>query len=393
VDTNPRSQRPVFAAFLAPLIRDERAAVGEDIALRRRIRRSVRRLSFLVLVLVVAGVLSGDAAALAKVQVSGVQVALYRHGYYKGPVDGIAGPLTKRAILDFQRSKGLEADGVVGRRTRAALGRLGRPLFGARLLKRGMAGFDVSVLQFLLGKQGSRPPSLDGTFGQVTERHVRRFQRRAGLAPDGIVGKRTRAALLTGGSGRHVVRAAGRLHVVRPGETLSGIAARAGTTVAALARRNRLDPNRLLLVGTKLVVPMGGGSATPASHTSVEASLGRWAAHYGVSSDLVRALAWQESGFQNDVRSRAGAVGPMQVLPATRAFVEEVLLGERVPRTMDGNVRLGVAYLHHLLHRFRFDVRLAVGAYYQGPASVQRRGLMRRTRHFVANVLALRGRV
>jgi hypothetical protein len=38
-------------------------------------------------------------------------------------------------------------------------------------------------------------------------------------------------------------------------------------------------------------------------------------------------------------------------------------------------------------------LRLAVGAYYQGPASVQRRGLMRRTRHFVANVLALRGRV
>jgi Putative peptidoglycan binding domain/Transglycosylase SLT domain/LysM domain len=353
----------------------------------------VRRLSFPVLVLVVAGVVSGEAAALAKVQVPGVQVALYRHGYYKGPVDGISGPLTKRAIRDFQRSKGLEADGVVGRRTRAALGRLGRPLFGARLLKRGMAGFDVSVLQFLLAKRGSRPPSLDGTFGPVTERLVRRFQRRAGLATDGIVGKRTRAALLASGGGRPAVRGAGRLHVVRPGETLSGIAARAGTTVAALARRNRLDPNRFLLVGTKLVLPMSGGSATPASRGAVEASLGRWAAHYGISEDLVRALAWQESGFQNDVRSRAGAVGVMQVLPATRAFVEGVLIGEPVPRTMDGNVRLGVAYLHHLLHRLGFDMRLAVGAYYQGPASVQRRGLMRRTRHFVANVLALRGRV
>jgi hypothetical protein len=61
---------------------------------------------------------------------------------------------------------------------------------------------------------------------------------------------------------------------------------------------------------------------------------------------------------------------------------------------MDGNVRVGVAYLHHLLHQFAFDARLAVGAYYQGrPASVRRRGLARPTRRFVANVLALRGRV
>jgi soluble lytic murein transglycosylase-like protein len=60
---------------------------------------------------------------------------------------------------------------------------------------------------------------------------------------------------------------------------------------------------------------------------------------------------------------------------------------------MDGNVRIGVAYLHHLLHQFGLDVRLALGAYYSGPAAVLNRGLSRRTRHFVANVLALRGRV
>jgi hypothetical protein len=83
----------------------------------------------------------------------------------------------------------------------------------------------------------------------------------------------------------------------------------------------------------------------------------------------------------------------MQVIPATWAFVEGFLIGVRVPRTMDGQVRVGVAFLHHLLHRFRFDARLAVGAYYQGPASVARRGLSPRTRRFVANVLALRGRV
>jgi hypothetical protein len=295
----------------------------------------------LILVLGVAGVVCGEAAALAKVQVPGVQVALYRHGHYKGPIDGIAGPLTKRAIRDFQRSKGLEPDGVVGRRTRAAFGRFGGSLFGARMLRRGMAGFDVSVLQFLLAKRGFPPRFVTSTFGPVTERLVRRFQRRAGLSPDGIVGRRTRAAL-------------------------------AGSTV---------------------VVPQGRGSAPAASRAAVEASLQRWAAHYGVSLELVRALAWQESGLQSHVRSRAGAVGVMQVIPATRAFVEQFVIGERVPRTMDGNVRLGVAYLHHLLHQFGMDARLALGAYYSGPAAVLRRGLTRPTRHFVANVLALRGRI
>jgi N-acetylmuramoyl-L-alanine amidase len=254
-------------------------------------------------------------------------------------------------------------------------------------------GFDVSALQFLLARCGL-PPRLDAAFGPMTERLVRRFQRRAGLSADGVVGARTRAALLTGsGSRRHVVRRAGHVHVVRRGETLSAIAARAGTTVSALARRNRLDPRRFLLVGQRLVIPESRAAASSAPRSEVEASLSRWAAHYGVALDLVRALAWQESGFQNHLRSSAGAVGVMQVLPATREFVELVLLGQRVPRTMDGNVRVGVAFLHHILHRFGFDVRLAVGAYYQGPASVRRRGLARPTRHFVANVLALRGRV
>lgn len=302
----------------------------------------MRRLSCLLLVLVAAGALSGSAAALANVQVPGVQVALYRHGYYKGPIDGIEGPLTKRAIRDFQRSKGLEPDGIVGKRTRAAFRPFGGPLFGTRLLRRGTAGFDVAVLQFLLAKRGLPPPFLDGKFGPVTDGLVRRFQRRAGLSPDGIVGRRTRAALVTG-------------------------------------------------LGTRR--PVAPRSTQPASRAAVEASLSRWATHYGVSLDLVRALAWQESGFQSHVRSRAGAVGVMQVIPGTWAFVEQFLIGVRVPRTTDGQVRVGVAFLHHLLHRFRFDAQLALGAYYQGPASVLRRGLSRSTRHFVANVLALRGRV
>jgi len=351
------------------------------------------RISLLLVTIALAGAVCDDAAALAKIQVPGVQVALYRYGYYKGPIDGIAGPMTAQALRAFQRSKGLEPDGVAGRRTRAAFGPLGGHLFGERMLKRGMAGFDVSVLQFLLAKRGLSTRYFNSNFGSVTERQVRRFQRRAGLSADGIVGRRTRAALISGHASRHntrAVRSAGSRHVVRPGETLSSIAARSGTTVSALASRNKLDPRELLLIGTRLVVPSARAAV---SRPDVVASLNRWAAHYGVSPELARALAWQESGFQNEVRSGIGAVGVMQVIPATWFFVERFVIGDPIARTVDGNVRIGVAYLRHLTEEFRGDLRAALAAYYQGPASVRRRGPSRETRHFVANVLALRGRV
>jgi LysM repeat protein len=369
----------------------------------------VARVSTVLAVLALAGVFAGDAAAIGKLQVPGVQVALYRHGYYKGPIDGISGPLTRGAIRKFQKDKGLEADGVVGTRTRTAFGNFGGHLFGSRMLRRGMVGFDVSVLQFLLAKRGYPTKSLNSNFGDGTDRLVRRFQRRMRLPADGIVGRRTRAALLTGRvarqrrhSGHHVVKRTGPHHVVRPGETLTGIAARAGTSVVALARRNGLDPRQFLLVGTRLSLPKGGFGLTRGSsgsidiehgHQEVVTSLNRWAAYYGVSSDLVRAVAWQESGFQNHVRSRVGAMGVMQVIPETWFFAERFLIGAPVPKTVDGNVRVGVAYLRHLLREFDGDVGLAVGAYYRGPAAVRKHGLGRETRHFVANVLALRGRV
>ncbi len=46
-----------------------------------------------------------------------VQQALKNAGLYQGPVDGKPGPRTKSAIREFQRTQGLHADGVVGKRT------------------------------------------------------------------------------------------------------------------------------------------------------------------------------------------------------------------------------------------------------------------------------------
>jgi soluble lytic murein transglycosylase-like protein len=125
---------------------------------------------------------------------------------------------------------------------------------------------------------------------------------------------------------------------------------------------------------------------------AVQNSLRRWSRYYGVSLRLVRALAWMESGFQPNVRSSAGAWGVMQVTPGTWRYVENFVVAHRVPRTLDGGVRVGVAYFHQLLHEFSFRRRLALAAYYQGSWAVRKYGLYRETRRFVANVLALRSR-
>jgi soluble lytic murein transglycosylase-like protein len=148
----------------------------------------------------------------------------------------------------------------------------------------------------------------------------------------------------------------------------------------------------VLLIGARLVVPgRSVSTATRASRSTVGDSIARWSAHYGVDPALVRALAWQESGWQSHLVSSTGATGVMQVMPGTRDFVELFVIGKKIERTSDGDIRVGVAYLDHLLDQF--DRRRAIAAYYQGPGSVRRDGLFPETKRFVANVLALRGRV
>ncbi len=57
----------------------------------------------------------------ASMTVRDIQTALRNAGHYSGAIDGIAGPLTQRAVTDFQRAKRLKVDGIVGPQTRRAL--------------------------------------------------------------------------------------------------------------------------------------------------------------------------------------------------------------------------------------------------------------------------------
>lgn len=145
--------------------------------------------------LVVTLLVAPLAGAVGSSRVAALQVGLRSHGLYAGPVDGVAGPGTELAVRKLQRRAGLAVDGVPGPATRKALGRYGRPELGSRALEHGAVGWDVARLQFLLAGHGFPSGAFDGRFGPRTDGALRRFQRWADVAPDGILGPATLAAL------------------------------------------------------------------------------------------------------------------------------------------------------------------------------------------------------
>jgi soluble lytic murein transglycosylase-like protein len=108
------------------------------------------------------------------------------------------------------------------------------------------------------------------------------------------------------------------------------------------------------------------------------------AERHGVSADLVRAVIQAESGFNRYAVSPKGAMGLMQLMPATARE-----LGVSDPFHPADNIRGGVTYLAQLLDRFDQNVELALAAYNAGPGSVERYGSVppyRETRNYVKKI-------
>jgi N-acetylmuramoyl-L-alanine amidase len=227
---------------------------------------------------------------------------------------------------------------------------------------------------------------------------VNRLAQANGLKPRGVLLAGSTLRVPSGRGGHRSAGLRGRYRV-QPGDTLTGIAIRYGVGLQQLARANGLKVNGILLAGITLRVPTRARTRIRPSVPmatgpwSVTAAIDAWSAHYGVDPQLARAIAWEESGFQINILSPADAWGPMQVTPATWTYVEDDLIGHRVPRTGDGDIRIGVALLHHLIDDFGGNRSLAVAAYYQGERSVRQIGLLPETVWYVDDVMALRGRV
>ncbi len=161
-----------------------------------------------------------------------IQKILIDSGYYHYEKDGIFGPLTQKAIKNYQKDHGLIIDGIVGKQTYEHLSgvslnvinkvveednldtniysvqnetdEIPAPTFSSSIekeekndlenvifLQNGDSGRAVKDLQRLLKNKGYYDHSIDGTFGPITEAAVRNYQIYNNLATDGIAGQRT----------------------------------------------------------------------------------------------------------------------------------------------------------------------------------------------------------
>ncbi|OZB50619.1 MAG: murein transglycosylase [Cellulomonas sp. 14-74-6] len=209
-------------------------------------------------------------------------------------------------------------------------------------------------------------------------------------------------------------------YTVVPGDTLSAIASRFGTTVAAVAAANGLDSRGLIRIGQGLDVPgatvatakplvgdtfagrtypavvvgaanvnkaalLATGVPSPAQMRALVASTART---LGVDPALALAVAYQESGFDQTSVSPANAIGTMQVIPSSGEWASQ--MAGRSLNLLDpqDNVTAGVLILRSLV-RTAPDLPSAIAGYYQGLTSVQKSGMFPDTRRYVANVQTL----
>ncbi|MDO4794713.1 MAG: lytic transglycosylase domain-containing protein [Brachymonas sp.] len=182
-----------------------------------------------------------------------------------------------------------------------------------------------------------------------------------------------------------------------PAHSQAGAAGKAGSVRLSSGARPRLafNPAADAAAGIKaqrLVALMNQSKA----FKQVRGTLQQEALRHGVDVNLVKAITATESGFNPRAVSSAGAVGLMQIMPATARFlglrddgqqsVEEKLTDSTT------NARLGVRYLQQLLRQFNGRLDLAVAAYNAGPGAVRKRMAIppyAETQGYVRTVLAI----
>ena len=120
-------------------------------------------------------------------------------------------------------------------------------------------------------------------------------------------------------------------------------------------------------------------------NTTYDPIIAEHSSFHGVRADLVHAVIQAESAFNPMARSIKGAMGLMQLMPATA-----IAYGVSNAYDPVQNIRAGVAYLRGLLDRYSQNEELALAAYNAGPSAVEKYGgavpPYRETRNYVSKI-------
>ena len=226
---------------------------------------------------------------------------------------------------------------------------------------------------------------------------------------------------------------AGAKYVIKSGDTLSGIAARHGVGLSALAAANGITVNGTIYAGKTLTIPglnAASSGVTPITapaltpdqqvpstflnytypdavvadanknkaallaapaptRAQMKEMVARTAASMGVDPSLAMAFAQQESGFNHQVVSPANAIGTMQVIPDAGTWASGLVGRKLNLLNPQDNVTAGVAIIRALLRDAPTE-DLAIAGYYQGQYSVSIHGMYPDTKNYVASVKANR---
>lgn len=186
-------------------------------------------------------------------------------------------------------------------------------------------------------------------------------------------------------------------YTIHAGDTLSGIADLFGVSFGDLASLNGIAEPFIIVTGDTLAIP---GTTTASdelvppgyfTYDEIQQMFFDAAAIHGEDPYLMMALAWRESGWQQDVISYVGAMGVMQLMPSTAAWAGPALTGREIDPLYSiwDNIETGVAFYAHLYSLWGSDY-YALASYYQGAYSVETDGLFSDTEDYVSNILEMR---